>query len=100
MVVPELLELTSHVDLTVYPQVTLDIVNADITSSEEQNVTESAKTYKVNCDKRNITGIDNYTVQVLNGSQVFVLYPNLYCSMFSCNRTFCIADCVLRHIMS
>lgn len=84
----ELLELTSHVDLTVYPQVILDIVTADITSSEEQNVTESAKTYKVNCDKRNITGMDNFTVQVLNGSQVFVLYPNLYCSIFSCNRTF------------
>lgn len=88
MVVVELLELTSRVDLTVYLQVILDIVNADITSSEEQNVTESAKTYKVNCDKRNITGMDIFTVQVLNGSQVLVLYPNLYGSIFSCNRTF------------
>lgn len=96
----ELLELTSRVDLTVYLQVTLDIVNADITSSEEQNVTESAKTYKVNCDKRNITGMDNFTVQVLNGSQVFVLCPNLYCSMFSLQQNFHIADCVLRHIVS
>ncbi|XP_042371134.1 thioredoxin domain-containing protein 15-like, partial [Plectropomus leopardus] len=50
-------------------QITLDIVRADITPTEEQNTTETAKTYKVNCDKRNITGMDIFTVQVLNASQ-------------------------------
>lgn len=51
-------------------QVTLEIVHADTTSPEEPNATETAKTYKVNCDKRNITGIKDFTVQVLNISQV------------------------------
>lgn len=54
-------------------QVTLDIVRADVTATEEHNTTESAKTYKVNCDKRNITGMHNFAVQVLNASQVFML---------------------------
>lgn len=49
------------------------MVHADVTATEEQNSTEIAKTYKVNCDKRNITGMDNFTVQVLNASQVFML---------------------------
>lgn len=39
-------------------------------SNEEHNTTETTKTYKVNCDKRNITGIKDFTVQVLNISQV------------------------------
>lgn len=51
-----------------YFQVTLDIVHAETT--EEHNTTETAKTYKVNCDKRNITGMEDYTVHVLNVSQV------------------------------
>lgn len=66
---------TADVDLSldVYLQVTLEIVHADISPVEEQNATETAKTYKVNCDKRNITGMDSFTVQVLNASQVFML---------------------------
>lgn len=48
------------------------MVQADVTATEEHNGTESAKTYKVNCDKRNITGMDNFTVQVLNASQVLM----------------------------
>lgn len=51
-------------------QVTLDIVHADTASPEEANATEPAKTYKVNCDKRNVTGMKDFTVQVLNISQV------------------------------
>lgn len=39
--------------------------------AEEQNTTETTKAYKVNCDKKNITGMDNFAVQVLNTSQVF-----------------------------
>ena len=42
----------------------------DMSSTEEQNSTETTKTYKVNCDKRNITGMDNFTVLVLDASQV------------------------------
>ncbi|KAM3602206.1 uncharacterized protein V6R79_026155 [Siganus canaliculatus] len=57
-------------------QVTLDIVRADITPAEEQNTTETAKTYKVNCDKRNITGMDGFTVQVLNASQDLMEFLN------------------------
>lgn len=59
--------------LDLYLQVTLDIVRAEVTATEEHNTTESAKMYKVNCDKRNITAMDNFTVQVLNASQVFIL---------------------------
>lgn len=62
---------------------TIDIVNSELTSSEEQNVTESAKTYKVNCDKRNITGMDNIAVQVLNSSQVILFNHHLNCNIFS-----------------
>lgn len=54
-------------------QLTLDIVRAD---TEEQNTTETAKTYKVNCDKRNITGVDSFTVQVLNASQDLMEFLN------------------------
>ncbi|CAB1316893.1 unnamed protein product [Coregonus sp. 'balchen'] len=50
--------------------VTLEMVHVDAMANEEQNSTETTKTYKVNCDKRNITGMDNFTVQVLNASQV------------------------------
>lgn len=54
-------------------QVTLDVVRADVAAAEEQNTT---KTYKVNCDKRNITGMDNFTVQVLNASQDLMEFLN------------------------
>ncbi|XP_008330662.1 thioredoxin domain-containing protein 15 [Cynoglossus semilaevis] len=54
-------------------QVTLDIVHA---ATEEQNTTEIAKTYKVNCDKRNITGMDTFTVLVLNTSQDLMEFLN------------------------
>ncbi|XP_073335290.1 thioredoxin domain-containing protein 15 [Pagrus major] len=57
-------------------QVTLEIVHADITPMEEQNATETAKTYKVNCDKRNITGMDSFSVQVLNASQDLMEFLN------------------------
>lgn len=40
------------------------------TGGDEQNSTETAKTYKVSCDKRSITGLDTFTVQILNASQV------------------------------
>ncbi|XP_030010569.1 thioredoxin domain-containing protein 15 [Sphaeramia orbicularis] len=50
-------------------QVTLEMVHADVIATEEQNTTETAKMYKVNCDKRNTTGMDTFTVQILNATQ-------------------------------
>lgn len=38
--------------------------------TEEPNSTDSAKAPKVNCEERNITGIDHFTLQILNVSQV------------------------------
>ncbi|XP_019941094.2 thioredoxin domain-containing protein 15 isoform X1 [Paralichthys olivaceus] len=58
-------------------QVTLDIVHAGVATSEEQNTTETAKTYKVNCDKRNFTGTDSFTVHVLNASQDLMEFLNV-----------------------
>lgn len=63
-------------DFFVCLQVSLEVVSADA-PAEEQNATETAKTYKVNCDKRNTTGMENFTVRVLNASQVNLLLPEL-----------------------
>ncbi|XP_071758468.2 thioredoxin domain-containing protein 15 [Centroberyx gerrardi] len=57
-------------------QVTLDLVHVDTMATEEQNSTETAKTYKVTCDKRNITGMDSFSVQVLNASQDLMEFLN------------------------
>uniref|UniRef100_A0A1A7YKG6 Thioredoxin domain containing 15 n=1 Tax=Iconisemion striatum TaxID=60296 RepID=A0A1A7YKG6_9TELE len=56
-------------------QVSLEMVPAD-SPKEEQNTTDTAKTYKVTCDKRNTTGMENFTVQVLNASQDLMEYLN------------------------
>nr|XP_057944045.1 thioredoxin domain-containing protein 15 [Doryrhamphus excisus] len=53
-------------------QVTLDMVHA---AAEDKN-TEATKTYKVTCDRRNITGTDTFTVQVLNASQDLMEFLN------------------------
>ncbi|XP_073681022.1 thioredoxin domain-containing protein 15 [Garra rufa] len=45
------------------------VIHTDTGETKNQNFSETAKTYKVNCDKRNITGIELFTVQVLNASQ-------------------------------
>lgn len=46
------------------------VIHTDTMEIKEQNLTETSKPFKVNCDKRNITGMENFTVQVLNASQV------------------------------
>lgn len=38
--------------------------------AEEQNGTDGAKAPKVNCEERNTTGIERFTLQILNVSQV------------------------------
>ncbi|XP_072517882.1 thioredoxin domain-containing protein 15 [Salminus brasiliensis] len=43
---------------------------------DEQNSTEMAKTYKVSCDKRSITGLESFTVHVLNASQDLMEFLN------------------------
>lgn len=45
--------------------------------ADEQNSTEAAKTYKVSCDRRSVTGLENLTVQVLNASQDLMDFLNL-----------------------
>lgn len=51
-------------------EVEIEMKQESPAGGEEQNSTETAKTYKVSCDKRSITGLDTFTVQVLNSSQV------------------------------
>lgn len=55
--------------------VSLDIVHVETMATKEPNSTET-KTFKVNCDKRNITGMDAFTVQVLNASQDLMEFLN------------------------
>ncbi|XP_030649642.1 thioredoxin domain-containing protein 15 [Chanos chanos] len=72
--------------------VTLGTVLPDTMVAEEQNSTEMTKTYKVNCDRRNITGISNFTVQVLNGSQDLMEFLNANsseCSLVLFYTTWC-----------
>ncbi|XP_074958998.1 thioredoxin domain-containing protein 15 [Phalacrocorax aristotelis] len=44
--------------------------------AEEPNGTDSAKAPKVNCEERNITGIDRFTLQILNVSQDLMEFLN------------------------
>ncbi|NXX43036.1 TXD15 protein, partial [Tricholaema leucomelas] len=44
--------------------------------AEESNNTDSAKAPKVNCEERNTTGIDRFTVQILNVSQDLMEFLN------------------------
>ncbi|XP_034033839.1 thioredoxin domain-containing protein 15 [Thalassophryne amazonica] len=69
-------ESTSLEDKDTSQQVILEMVNLDVTAAEEQNTTEATKTYKVTCDKRNITGMENFTVQVLDASQDLMDFLN------------------------
>ncbi|XP_014803283.1 PREDICTED: thioredoxin domain-containing protein 15 [Calidris pugnax] len=44
--------------------------------AEEPNGTDSAKAPKVNCEERNITGIEHFTLQILNVSQDLMEFLN------------------------
>ncbi|NWT44788.1 TXD15 protein, partial [Chroicocephalus maculipennis] len=44
--------------------------------AEEPNSTDSAKAPKVNCEERNITGVDRFTLQILNVSQDLMEFLN------------------------
>ncbi|XP_061607648.1 thioredoxin domain-containing protein 15 isoform X2 [Phyllopteryx taeniolatus] len=54
-------------------RVTLDMVHAP--AAEEKN-TEAAKTFKVNCEQRNISDVDSLAVNVLNASQDLMEFLN------------------------
>ncbi|KAM7161566.1 thioredoxin domain-containing protein 15 [Macrochelys suwanniensis] len=54
--------------------VVLEAVPASPT--EESNSTDSVKTPKVNCEERNITGIKNFMLQILNVSQDLMEFLN------------------------
>uniref|UniRef100_A0A8D0GXM6 Thioredoxin domain containing 15 n=1 Tax=Sphenodon punctatus TaxID=8508 RepID=A0A8D0GXM6_SPHPU len=45
-------------------------------SAEESNNTDSVKTPKMSCEERNITGIRNFTLQILNVSQDLMEFLN------------------------
>ncbi|XP_077361587.1 thioredoxin domain-containing protein 15 [Festucalex cinctus] len=62
-------------------QVTLDMVHAH---SAEEKIAEAAKTFKVNCEQRNVTDVDTLAVNVLNASQDLMEFLNVNgseCSM-------------------
>ncbi|MEE6516495.1 hypothetical protein FKM82_026011 [Ascaphus truei] len=44
--------------------------------TEESNTTDNSKPLKVNCEERNITGIENFTLQILNVSQDLMEFLN------------------------
>ncbi|XP_051536605.1 thioredoxin domain-containing protein 15 [Myxocyprinus asiaticus] len=68
------------------------VIHTEAVDMKNQNLTDTAKTYKVNCDKRNITGIERFTVQVLNASQdlMELLHVNsTECSLVLFYTTWC-----------
>ncbi|KAG9339752.1 hypothetical protein JZ751_022418 [Albula glossodonta] len=72
--------------------VTLAMVHEDLMTADELNSTESTKTYKVSCDKRNITGMENFAVMVLNASQDLMEFLNANsteCSLVLFFTTWC-----------
>ncbi|XP_066472516.1 thioredoxin domain-containing protein 15 [Tiliqua scincoides] len=56
------------------PGVILEAVHPS--SAEDSNSTDGMKTPKVNCEERNITGITNFTLQILNISQDLMEFLN------------------------
>uniref|UniRef100_A0A6J0TNN7 Thioredoxin domain-containing protein 15 n=1 Tax=Pogona vitticeps TaxID=103695 RepID=A0A6J0TNN7_9SAUR len=56
------------------PPVLLEAVHP--TSAEDSNSTDMMKTPKVNCEERNITGMTNFTLQILNISQDLMEFLN------------------------
>ncbi|KAI4882283.1 hypothetical protein NFI96_027233 [Prochilodus magdalenae] len=54
----------------------VDTAESVLIQGDEQNATETTKTYKVSCDKRSITGAENFTVHVLNASQDLMEFLN------------------------
>lgn len=47
-----------------------EAVEADPAPTEDSNHTDSQKSPKVSCEERNVTGLENFTLKILNMSQV------------------------------
>lgn len=55
-----------------------EVAESDAAPTEDSNNTESLKSPKVNCEERNITGLENFTLKILNMSQVRKHYLVLF----------------------
>lgn len=47
-----------------------EVAEPDPAPTEDSNHTDSQKSPKVNCEERNVTGLENFTLKILNVSQV------------------------------
>lgn len=47
-----------------------EVAESDPVPTEDSNHTDSQKSPKVNCEERNVTGLENFTLKILNMSQV------------------------------
>ncbi|XP_043844998.1 thioredoxin domain-containing protein 15 isoform X2 [Dromiciops gliroides] len=54
----------------------LEAVPTSPPPKEDSNSTESVKTPKVNCEERNVTGLESFTLQILNVSQDLMEFLN------------------------
>ncbi|KAM6150594.1 thioredoxin domain-containing protein 15 [Erethizon dorsatum] len=53
-----------------------EAAEADPAPAEDSNNTESLKSPKVNCEERNVTGLENFTLKILNMSQDLMDFLN------------------------
>ncbi|XP_026952890.1 thioredoxin domain-containing protein 15 isoform X2 [Sagmatias obliquidens] len=53
-----------------------EVVESDPPPTEDANTTESLKSPKVNCEERNVTGLENFTLKILNMSQDLMDFLN------------------------
>ncbi|XP_050000259.1 thioredoxin domain-containing protein 15 [Alexandromys fortis] len=52
------------------------VAEAEPIATEDANSTDSLKTPKVNCEERNVTGLENFTLKILNMSQDLMDFLN------------------------
>ncbi|XP_069339737.1 thioredoxin domain-containing protein 15 isoform X1 [Eulemur rufifrons] len=53
-----------------------EVAESDPAPTEDANNTESLKSPKVNCEERNVTGLENFTLKILNMSQDLMDFLN------------------------
>ncbi|XP_049729638.1 thioredoxin domain-containing protein 15 isoform X2 [Elephas maximus indicus] len=53
-----------------------EVAESEHAPAEESNNTESLKSPKVNCEERNVTGLENFTLKILNMSQDLMDFLN------------------------
>ncbi|XP_045650615.1 thioredoxin domain-containing protein 15 [Ursus americanus] len=53
-----------------------EVAESDPVPPEDSNNTESLKSPKVNCEERNVTGLENFTLKILNMSQDLMDFLN------------------------